>query len=113
MLANIRDAILHDGFKDEDEIRRRVPSGIWNLRDVYGSLLRQAIPLELAQGVPVPHCSTIELWRGGTMGPLVVRIVSTAGGMVRLFILISEGLGHLQVKRERKLQIRKGHRRAA
>lgn len=62
----------------------------------------------------MPHCSTIEFWRGATIGPLVFRIVLTAGGMVKLFIVISEGLGgHLQVKGKRELQIGKGHRRAA
>ena len=88
-----------------------MPSGIWNLRDVDGGLLRQAIPLELVQGVPMPHRGTIELWRGATIGPLVVRIMLTTGGVVKLFILISEG--HLQVKGEREMQIREGHRRAS
>jgi hypothetical protein len=39
-LANVRDAMLDNRFEDEDEIRRRVPSGIRNPRDVDGSLLR-------------------------------------------------------------------------
>lgn len=86
-------SISHDRFKDEDEIRRRVPSGIWNLCDIDGRLLRQAVPLDLVQGVPVPHCNTIELWRGATVDPLVVRIMLAARGKVKLFVRISEGVG--------------------
>lgn len=85
--------MLHDRFKDENEIRRRVPSGIRNLRDVDGSFLRQAVPLDLVQGIPVPHCSTIELRGRATVGPLVGRIMLTAGGRVKLFVQISEDLG--------------------
>lgn len=88
-----------------------MPSGIRDLRDVGGSLFRQAVPLGRVERVPVSHGSTVEFWRRATVGPLVVRVMLTAEGRVRLFGEFRRAWrGDVQVKGERELEIRKGHR---